>query len=382
MTLLPSETNALTWDELSDRVRQDDQGKWDRLVPRDELRLEEGRLCFPRRYALPGNNGSLQLNDWSTLQLCQRLGVPTGYFRRCPSLLQDSQVNHWLRHPETDRKERESEPPESRFLLRAKGDTLRGFLTERYSPVGNADLMRVLAPALRETGYSIRWCAITDGSLHVRLTDERQRREVLPGDAVIAGLHLSNSEVGKRRVTVDTLVWRLVCLNGLIALVKGKSLFSARHVGLSVPELADKLPAMIQRAVTEGETVIERFQRATTVHLSNPEGVIATIASDWGLSQAMEERITTALLTERLGQQETLYGLVNAVTNVAQRLPPDDRYTLETLAGRLLESGPPAVRATLRSGQSYLRGNRMVPRESELSSLALFSSWGKDASEF
>ena len=49
----------------------------------------------------------------------------------------------------------------------------------------------------------------------------------------------------------------------------------------------------------------------------------------------------TALGQERHSQRDTLYGLVNALTFTAQSLTPDERYTLETAAGRLLESGLP-----------------------------------------
>ena len=225
-------------------------------------------------------------------------------------------------------------------------------LSDRYSRIGNTDVLQALTPALQEVGYGVRWFALTDESLHLRLVDPRRIREVLPGDAIIAGLHLTNSEVGKRSITVDTMVWRLVCQNGLVRLVKGKSLFSQRHMGLSLPELTATLPEVIRRALLEGETVVDRMTQATSHRVTNPEGVIATIASDWGLSQTMEERILASLQSESWGQQETLYGLVNAVTQVAQGLAPDDRYSLEALAGTLLESGPPTVRAEPRSRKS------------------------------
>ena len=48
-----------------------------------------------------------------------------------------------------------------------------------------------------------------------------------------------------------------------------------------------------------------------------------------------------ALGQERHSQRDTLYGLVNALTFTAQTLAPDERYSLETLAGRLLENGVP-----------------------------------------
>ncbi len=276
--------------------------------------------------------------------------MPVSYFRRCPTSLRDAQVNYWLRHPEGEAESSESRG-ESRWLLRVRGETLRAVLTERYSRVGNAELVEAISPVLKETGLSVRWFALSDEGLHLRLVDPSRPLEVLPGDPVMAGIHLANSEVGKRSLTIDTVVWRLVCKNGLVRLVKGKSLFNRRHIGLSLPELMVTLPDAIRRALQEGVMVAERLQRATTIHLSDPTGVIATLASDWPLSQSLEEKIIDARLQEG-GQQDTLYGLVNAVTSVAQGLPPDERYALEALAGTLLEAGPPAVRASAPSRET------------------------------
>jgi hypothetical protein len=80
---------------------------------------------------------------------------------------------------------------------------------------------------------------------------------------------------------------------------------------------------------------------ATTEPLKDAEEAISTLGETWGLSDLLQMQVKTSLLRERSGQQETLYGLVNAVTNVAQTLLPDDRYSLEALAGHLLERGFP-----------------------------------------
>ena len=43
------------------------------------------------------------------------------------------------------------------------------------------------------------------------------------------------------------------------------------------------------------------------------------------------------MLLEKASQHETLYGLINGLTSVARGMAPDERYTLETQAGQLLE---------------------------------------------
>ena len=106
-------------------------------------------------------------------------------------------------------------------MLRAKAENLRAVLSERYSPLDNATLLDELRVLLPDS-YRVDWFGLQDESLHLRVVDPARTRELLPDDALTVGIHLVNSEVGMRSVTVDALVYRLVCTNGLIRLVKGQ----------------------------------------------------------------------------------------------------------------------------------------------------------------
>jgi hypothetical protein len=330
--------------EVQERLHADDEGKWDLLLEREEMRMQEGRLRFPRLYRADHPTG-LALTRWAQTQLCQRLSIPTAYYRRCPLRLQDDQVNYWL-HQETEataneRVEQAQEKPE-RWLLRAKEDTLRGILSERYAKMNNADVFQSLEPLVKER-YEVAWLALTEESWHLRLVDPGMAREVLPGDRLVAGLHIANSEVGKRSVTVDALVYRLVCSNGLVRLVKGRSLLHQRHVGITPARLEMAIARAIKEAIVQGTGFMERMLWATREPIPDVEKAVETMGETWGLSETVQAQVTTALLRETRSQQETLYGLVNAFTNVAQTLLPDERYTLEALAGHLLERGMPDV---------------------------------------
>ncbi len=350
--------------DVRDRVAHDDTGKWDRVIERDELRLQDGRLRLPRSWqtdsvaagtAATGATAvrGLKLTDWATAQMCQKLGIPTAYYRRCPAPLQDAQVNHWLYRsavegaqqdpPEQDespqQQHRHASVTERRWLVRVKADTARGILSERYAKLNNADILECLSPVLQETPFQVGWFAVTDESLHLRLFDPRLSREVLPGDRVVAGLHIGNSEVGKRAITVDALVYRLVCKNGLVRLVKGKSLLHHRHLGFGKADLGAGLSSAIREALVQSSGFMERLDQATREFVPDVEKALAALAEEINLSEKVVEQVTAALGQERHSQRDTLYGLVNALTFTAQSLAPDERYTLETAAGRLLEGG-------------------------------------------
>lgn len=320
---LPS---GLTLDEAQQKVREDDLGKWDVTVPRNALNLYDGRLSFQDEIG----NRELSFSPWATGQFCNRLGIPAPYFRKCPLHLQDTQANYWLR--EGVQKEGEQ------WLLRAREHDLRAVLSERYSPLDNRTLLDELHTLL-PSHYRVDWFGISDESLHLRVVDPARYREVLPNDALTVGIHLANSEVGFRSVTVDALVYRLVCTNGLIRLVKGKSLMRQRHLHVSPTCFVGALGEAIECALQESESFLEELQRATQTPVPHVVEVMEKIGEKWHLSEEVQQTAQKALLQEPASQQESLYGLVNAYTAAAQRLPDEMRYDLEVLAGNLAQHG-------------------------------------------
>ncbi len=338
-------TPTLTMKEVSQRLCADEETHWDTFTPSHRLRLQQGRLFFAQM-SLQNFPQGLELTPWATTQLCQKVNVPTAYYRRCPAFLQDAQVNHWLwKLGDYEKDEGED------WLLRMKGDRLRGILSRKYTRLDNTEVARTVESLCKER-FDVEWLSVTDESLHLRLVDPTLSRNVLPGDRVCAGIHIGNSEVGKRAVTVDALVWRLVCQNGLVRLVKGKSLLYQRHIHLSKPMLSQALGNAINEALVQSTGFMERMSQATAETIPKMEEAIAALSSSWGLSSVTSDKVRETLRNEPFGQQETLYGLVNAFTQTAQTLNPDDRYSLEVLSGTLLEKGLPAISTHMKQRHS------------------------------
>jgi hypothetical protein len=360
------------FDHAREHVHQDALDKWDALTPRNSVWLHEGKVWFPEA-AQSDFASFLQPTSWATSQFCQRLGIPAPYFKRCPPRLRDVQFNHWITHAlrdggegnagETLAPEEEDGPlvirrpngscpspeardmgtekdPSERWLLRAKGDALRGVLSARYAPLDNDCLLDCLTRVL-PPGFAVDWFSLTDESLHLRLVDTRTPRQVLPGDDLMVGLHVGNSEVGRRAVTVDALVYRLVCQNGLIRLVKGRSLLHRRHLYLSAPRFQEALTGAVMGALDAAAGFLDQLQAATRTPVPDVAAVLETLGKQEALSRRFLEAVEQSLKAEPASQQETVWGLVNGLTQAAQRLPPEERYGVEALAGRLIESGPP-----------------------------------------
>lgn len=319
-----------------ERIAADDEGKWDTTAYRMGLRFWDGLLSVPKG---DGGTHRLKPTSWATSQFCQKLCIPAAYFKRCPQFLQTEQFNHWIREEATEEDDSPDRLPGEpiKWLLRAKGDTVRGVLSEKYSKMDNAKLVQCITPALNDR-YEVRWMALTDESFHLRVVDPTIGREVARDDRLIVGLHIANSEVGRRSLTIDALVYRLVCTNGLVMLCNSKHLLSRRHLGISEPRFIEAAANAIGEATAASAAYIEQLRLSTHISVGDVDKAIERLASEANLSQAIQERMKLSLRKERPEYQETVYGLVNAATEVAQDLPPDDRYDLEVLAGRYIEA--------------------------------------------
>jgi len=358
------------FDEALEAVKHDDLGKRDLRYPRGDLAMKGGALCVssPSR-----EEERLRPTRWAIGQLCARLGIPASYFAACPSILQDIQANYWLQDgpsrtarrlfiPDEDNNGPTDdagapEPPQERansaneqWLLRAKGDTVRAVLSSTYSALDNRLLFETLAPLIHPR-LRVDWFALSDETLHLRLIDPTKTREVLPGDDLSVGVHISNSEVGARALCVDALVYRLVCSNGLIALVKGQSLLRRRHVHMAPLRFQAAIAEAVESAFTTAESFLERLRDSTRQNVPDPESAIEKIGERWGLSEPVREAAKVALWREEASVRESAFGLVNAFTGVAQLLTDEKRYDLEVLAGHLAENGVPAFALAPREKQ-------------------------------
>ncbi len=235
----------------------------------------------------------------------------------------------------------EESGPVDQWLLRARHGSLRAILSERYSPLDNPELLKCLAPFWQEH-FRVDWFALGDESLHLRVIDPALVMEGLPQDDLMAGVHISNSEVGKRAVTVDAMVFRLVCSNGLIRQVKGKSLLRQRHIHITHKRFHEQF----EGAVREGMNIAAGFMSQLALTARQPvqdvEETLKRLGERWHLGQGVQEMALHAMRQEARTVQETVYGLVNGLTRAAQDLSMDHRYDLEVLAGHLAEHGLPS----------------------------------------
>jgi hypothetical protein len=87
-------------------------------------------------------------------------------------------------------------------------------LSSRYGRLDNAALLNALCPLAESARFRVGWFALSGESLHLRLVDPGLCREVLPTTGSWSACMSLTLRSGRRAVTMDALVFRLVCTNG------------------------------------------------------------------------------------------------------------------------------------------------------------------------
>lgn len=187
-----------------------------------------------------------------------------------------------------------------------------------------------------------------------RLVTPRVEYEIAPGDVVQAGIVITNSEVGQGTLSVQPLVYRLVCRNGLIA--SDRALHKT-HVGRTLQTedetitvfrddtlAADdkafflKVRDVVEAAVSEAtfRQVAEKMQKTLGIKLTgDPVKAVEVLASRYTLNEAERAGVLRHLITDG---DLSGYGLVNAITHYSHEVEDYDRATeFEALGGKLIE---------------------------------------------
>ena len=285
------------------------------------------------------------VNPLAHQQISTRLGIPLRYYQRmqkeAPALL-DANVNNWLQQTR------------DRRMLRVMDGNVRAFLSDRYRRLDNLELCAAVLPIIKDMkGAVIESCEITDTHLYLKVINRRMKAEVAVGDAVQAGFVITNSEVGLGNLTVEPMIFRLVCKNGMI--VKDYSQ-KKRHVGRQVENydtayelysdetLAQddkaffmKVADTVRCAVDESRFMLTvgKMQEAMQIPLEHqPMQEVQLLADSFNLTENEQGDIFRQLF---LSGDNTRYGLLNAVTAASQNVADYERATeLERIGGEIL----------------------------------------------
>ncbi|MCL2393054.1 MAG: DUF932 domain-containing protein [Acidimicrobiaceae bacterium] len=334
--------------ELAQEVQRINEQKRDFVADTREIHLLNGK-----ELNMTGQ-GEFGITPLGHDQIGGALGIPAAFYDRM-------QHNHpdVLDHTVNALFDRE---PKKR-LVRVLDGNVRAFLSDRYRRLDNFDLLNVVFPILKEMGnVEFKSMDVTDNRLYLKVVTPWLQGGIEyknPGghhpvnDVVQGGIVISNSEVGRGTLQVQTLIYRLVCSNGLI----GEKLLTKRHVGGRIG-FDDDLPAelfkedtikadderfwlmmrdLVQSAVDETrfqETLRKMNMAASSEPIQDVSAGIKELGKRFDMGEG-EQKSVLNFLAE--GGDLTQWGALNAITRAAQDVESYDRSTeLEEIGGKVL----------------------------------------------
>lgn len=344
-----------TLTSVATRVDRITRSARDFLAKPTQIRIAAGVEEKPATLVLDDGSGALSfgISDLVHDQLADYAGIPAPYYHRmresAPDLLV-ANANGWL-----------ARGIGRRLVRTALGDddqpTVRGFLSDRYRPLDNHQLLEAVLPLLSANGIRIESCELTEKRLYVKAISERTTAEVKVGETVMAGIVISNSEIGFGALTIQPLVFTLRCTNGLV--LEDASL-RQHHVGRrhGVPDDGDirhllsdearsaddrafflKVRDVSKAALDEGlfRRQVDRLRVAAGMPITNDrlDHVVDVTAKRFSLTEGESAGILAHLIR---GGDLTQWGMCSAVTRYSQDVASYDRASeLERIGGRLVE---------------------------------------------
>lgn len=212
---------------------------------------------------------------------------------------------------------------------------LRSVHSQSYGTYDNLRFVEDLLSNTEVSNLPVLQYRLADSGMRVRFltTDGEVRlREPVPM------MEAWNSEVGKKRVSLNAGMWRLVCTNGMAASEVSQT-YNWRHYG-EAERIARGVENATQEIRNRASGLVDRYQQALDVAIDDAfEWMRQSMESEFGsgVIAAAQAAVSDPTNSER----GTLANVVDAVALIAQREEYDlfQSADLEALSVKLLQRG-------------------------------------------
>lgn len=329
-----------TIQQLAKEIKSIADSRHDYRVPTDKLTMEAEQIEVQ-------GVGMFTPNDRFHDQMAGHLKIGRDYYKRmrteAPELLATN-VNHWLHNNGVENR-----------MVRTLGTTARAFLSERYRPIDNDIIASAVLPVLYKMGdVEIVSAEVTESRMYIQFVTPKLQGEVKRGDIVQAGGVIQNSEVGVGSFNIQDLLYRLVCLNGMVTAEAMRRKHIGRAVAGDLDEATEYYSAETQKLDDRAlmgkvsdtvrsffnkdrfERVLETARRgAKRLIEADPVKVVEEVTKKFNLSEEEGGFVLTNLIK---GKDLSQWGMTNAVTSLANTVPSYDRAVeLEKVGGQILD---------------------------------------------
>lgn len=269
---------------------------------------------------------SIPMSDLAAGHLCGKLKVPSRYFNRLVdegyNELAAKNINCWL---ENDSRE---------LFLREYDGRIRGVLSGSYSVYDAPEILKTVAEVFEPNSFKLKGSFINEERLHLRLIENEMMN--IDGEDLFAGISLDSSDVGRSGLQVRFFVWKQVCTNGLVIAQSTANLFKQKHIGITHEDFAAGLSEGLHTFYELKDKITEQIIATSKVPVKED---IEELLEDIKKATSLPDESATEVIEFMVKKYDrTQWGLINGITEVAQKYPLERRIELETIAGNMLKT--------------------------------------------
>lgn len=342
-----------TLTELAHEIERQAKAKHDYIAASATLKMQDDGKTIRL-----GDIGAFGVTGVAHRQLAEKLGVPYVYYEKLqakhPDLLAQNVNALAVREP-------------TRNMVRTLDGNIRGFMSDRFRPLDNYDLLDAVLPTIVDSGAVVESCDVTDTRLYIKVVMPWLDRELPVPEGlkmgqghnwfvrkIIGALTISNSEIGYGALSISPGIFEKQCTN--LAVYKDEG-FGKMHIGKKAggdedvaKYLTDETRRIADAAVwAQTRDVVKaamdgRVMEAIVAKLVAARGDIiegdpVKVVEVFAKKNSLTETERGGLLKHLVGSGEmTRYGLQWAVTRLAGEVESYDRASeLERLGGAVIE---------------------------------------------
>lgn len=348
---------GLSLTELAKEIERRANTKQDFVAPVSKLKVAV-RDGSP--IAMLDKSHAFGINKVAHEQFADYAGIPMAYYRRMldndPTLLATN-VNRWLN---------DKAQAEERRMIRTLDGQVRAVLSDKYRALENEDLAEAILPVLMQRELLIMSCQVTESRLYIKAVDRKIEKDVPTGRKMGDGSHvffdtlspaitISNSEVGRGSLLIETGIFTKACTNLATFETKLRKFHTGSRADVSDQVyrlLTDKTKRLTDAALWSQtkDLVAAAFDSAQFDALTSRIGdaaedkvgkkadvveVVERVGKKLGLIEGERKGVLQALIE---GGDMTRYGVHSAITRFSQDVEDYDRATeLERAGARVID---------------------------------------------
>ena len=303
----------------------------DATVPLRTLTMtEDDTLLVPDR-------GDFTFTDWSRKQCASLLGIRWDrWFENANPHERADELNRRFARANGSVKVRTRRAVDDDA---AEHGEVTALVSPGYAPIADSRIGRILANALASTEPELRLVRfdLTDKTASYVVKIGEAYRQGGPGEVgdVWGGLLIRNSGVGFASLMVVMHLTRLLCKNGMVAPVANPILLRRRHRGATDDKLAALLSEQVNGLPERLGNGVRVLHSARERRVYDVPGTIRDTLRRASLPMRLASGIIEAFDSE---PNFTAFGVSQAFTLAAQRVPAEMRVELERAASNMLQA--------------------------------------------